>query len=123
MARWTLKNGEFIPVVGPQGPAGPAGQDGAAGPEGQQGPQGPQGEPGDTHVPDPALQPNNHQLKVSTGALVYDSPGIAIAGSTATPITDVNAPRPDAGFVLWFAEVQPSNAANVDLIIRTDEAI
>jgi hypothetical protein len=116
MARWTLKDGEFQPTTGPPGPPG---QDGDIGP---QGPEGPKGDPGDSHVPDPASQSDNYQLKVDDGGLVYAAPGIAVTGTTAAPITDANAPRPDAAFVLWFAEVHPANAADIDLIVRVDEA-
>ena len=164
MARWNLRNGEFIPTVGPPGPSGPPGLDGEPGlvwrgfwdsdieyhagdavnflgaswiatetstgmrPDVWPGrwdylsQRGEKGDPGDSHVPDPSSESDDYQLKVNNGDLTYAAPGIAVTGTTAAPITDVNAPRPDAVFVLWFAEVHPTNAANIDLIVRVDEA-
>ena len=43
-------------------------------------------------------------------------------GDADTPITDVNHPRPSGdGGKLWFATVDPNNAADNDLVIRVDE--
>lgn len=150
MVRQRKQDGDFVPLSGPRGPQGPPGTPGApgepgekgdtgdTGPQGEQGPPGPQGEPGnqgpqgeegpqgppgDTHVPDPSGEDDNYELRVSGGALTFGAPGIAIVGSATSPITSAGTARPDAQFVLWFAEVHPSNAANQDLIVRVDEAV